>query len=111
MKKVIKLKESDLQKIVKRVIAENYGYDEYISNIQIGDIQLNEHRDYIKRKLKDILRPPKCEECGEYEEVMYSDYGLEPEPTNVCTNKECSKSDWYYGRHLKENYINKGVKR
>ena len=42
---------------------------------------------------------------------MYSDYGLEPEPTNVCTNKECSKSDWYYGRHLKENYINKGVKR
>ena len=50
MGKVIKIKESDLQKIVKRVIAENYGYDEYISNIQIGDIQLNEQRDYIKRK-------------------------------------------------------------
>jgi len=169
MKKVIKINESDLQHIVKRVLNEGWFnsnkkkiksfqdyedyrdgidttivvYEEgenYLINVQgemgrqvtlhtlpkekfseeqaiaIGlDISgednfpnkrrmnhINEQRDYIKRKLKDILRPPKCEECGEYEEEMYSDYGLEPEPTNVCTNKECSKSDWYYGRHLKE---------
>ena len=37
MTKVIKLKESDIQRIVKRVITENYGYDEYIPNIQLGD--------------------------------------------------------------------------
>jgi hypothetical protein len=36
--KVIKLKESDIKRIVKRVITENYGYDEYIPNIQLGDI-------------------------------------------------------------------------
>jgi len=35
--KVIKLKESDIQRIVKKVLTENYGYDEYISNIQLGD--------------------------------------------------------------------------
>ena len=35
--KVIKLKESDIKRIVKRVITENYGYDEYIPNIQLGD--------------------------------------------------------------------------
>ena len=38
MKKTIKLKESDIKRIVKRVITENYGYDEYIPNIQLGDI-------------------------------------------------------------------------
>jgi len=34
---VIRLTESDLKKIVKRVLTENYGYDEYIPNIQLGD--------------------------------------------------------------------------
>ena len=35
--KVIKLRESDIKRIVKKVITENYGYDEYIPNIQLGD--------------------------------------------------------------------------
>ncbi len=36
--KVIKLNESDIKRIVKRVLTENYGYDEYIPNIQRGDM-------------------------------------------------------------------------
>jgi hypothetical protein len=36
--KVIRLTESDLKKILKRVLTENYGYDEYIPNIQRGDM-------------------------------------------------------------------------
>jgi hypothetical protein len=55
-------------------------------------------------KVKSVF-VPKCKECGEYEEDVGS-YGLEPEPAYVCTNEECPESDWYYGRHLKENYIN-----
>ena len=44
MKKVIKLKESDLQRIVKRVISESYEG----GSIQVGDVPCDIH---CKRKL------------------------------------------------------------
>ena len=55
-------------------------------------------------KVKSVF-VPKCKECGEYK-IDVGTYGLEPERAYVCTNEECPESDWYYGRHLKENYIN-----
>lgn len=35
--KRIKLKEQDIHRMVKRVLNEGYGYDEYIPNIKVGD--------------------------------------------------------------------------
>jgi len=99
MKKVIKLKESDLQRIVKRVISESYEG----GSIQIGDVPCDIH---CKRKL---AKSGSNGNVVKYIQHLLATNGFNSKYEGGGIGKECSDlyqgCDGKYRRHTKDAVI------
>ena len=96
MGKVIRLSESDLNKIVKRVIKEGEAYAHHDLTGWIDQLDTPVPQDYMDNEGSDFDEQRKFGP-GEYEDFM--------EFINNCDNRWCIKTKEFYDRYTEKGPI------
>jgi hypothetical protein len=90
MKKTIRLTESELTTLIKRIVSETEMEESLFRSNRREKEPIKRFFKHAKDKISNFIHP-KCDECGE----ELKDYGrgaLNRDPLYVCDNPECNKS-------------------